>query len=77
MLLGEDHGQKMVGILLAGAMIFILGIVDDLHVLRPWFKLLGQIAAALVLVFFGMRTFFTCTMCFLLPLLPCSGSCLL
>lgn len=55
MLLGEDHGQKMVGILLAGAMIFILGIVDDLHVLRPWFKLLGQIAAALVLVFFGMR----------------------
>ncbi|NLN91686.1 MAG: undecaprenyl/decaprenyl-phosphate alpha-N-acetylglucosaminyl 1-phosphate transferase [Candidatus Hydrogenedens sp.] len=54
-LLGEDHGKKLVGILLAGVMIFILGIIDDLHVLRPWFKLLGQIASALVLVLFGMR----------------------
>lgn len=54
-LMGEDGGIKLTGILVGGALIFILGIVDDLHVLSPWMKLLGQIAVALVLVFFGLR----------------------
>ena len=53
--LGEDGGVKLAGILLGGALIFALGIVDDLHVLSPWLKLLGQIGVALVLAFFGIR----------------------
>ncbi|NLF58562.1 MAG: undecaprenyl/decaprenyl-phosphate alpha-N-acetylglucosaminyl 1-phosphate transferase [Candidatus Hydrogenedens sp.] len=53
--LGEDGGLKMAGILAGGALIFALGVVDDLHVLSPRMKLLGQIAAGLVLVASGMR----------------------
>ena len=53
--LGEDGGYKMTGILIGGIMIFALGVVDDMHVLRPRMKLLGQIAVALVLVLFGLR----------------------
>ena len=53
--LGEDGGLKMTGILLGGAMIFALGVVDDLHVLRPRMKLLGQIVTAATVVAFGMR----------------------
>jgi len=54
-LVGEDGGLKLSGMLLAGTMIFILGIIDDLHVLTPWMKLAGQIATALVLVLCGLR----------------------
>jgi len=53
--LGEDGGWKMAGILTGGVMIFVLGVIDDLHVLSPKMKLLGQIAVGLVLVGSGMR----------------------
>jgi UDP-GlcNAc:undecaprenyl-phosphate GlcNAc-1-phosphate transferase len=53
--LGEDGGLKMTGILLGGLMIFALGVVDDLHVLTPRLKLLGQIVTAGTVVAFGMR----------------------
>ena len=53
--LGEDGGWKMTGILLGGVMIFLLGVVDDMHVLRPRMKLLGQIVTAATVVAFGMR----------------------
>lgn len=54
-LLGEDGGVKLAGILLAGALIFVLGVIDDLHVLSPWMKLVGQIATVSLLVAFGLR----------------------
>jgi len=54
-LLGEDGGIKLTGILLAGVLIFMLGVIDDLHVLSPWMKLLGQIVIACILVAFGLR----------------------
>lgn len=54
-LLGEDGGIKLFGMLLGGVLIFILGIIDDLHVLTPWMKLFGQIGVALVVVLFGLR----------------------
>lgn len=54
-LLGEDGGIKLTGILLAGALIFMLGVIDDLHVLSPWRKLLGQIVIACILTAFGLR----------------------
>ena len=53
--LGDDGGLKMTGILLGGLMIFALGVVDDLHVLKPRWKLLGQIVSAGTVVAFGMR----------------------
>lgn len=53
--LGSGGGMKLTGILVAGVMIFLLGIIDDLHVLSPWMKLAGQIAVAAVLVAFGLR----------------------
>lgn len=53
--LGENAGAKLTGILAGGALIFLLGVVDDLKALTPEVKLAGQIAAALVLVLSGMR----------------------
>lgn len=58
--LGEDHRIKLTGIFAGGAIIFLLGIVDDIRVLSPWLKLTGQLAAATVLVLSGMHLdFFT------------------
>ena len=54
-LLGEDGGIKLTGILVAGVLIFMLGIIDDLHVLSPWRKLVGQILIACLLAGFGLR----------------------
>ena len=53
--LGSDGGFKLAGILIAGVMVFVLGVIDDLHVLSPWMKLVGQIFIAVVLVSFGLR----------------------
>jgi UDP-GlcNAc:undecaprenyl-phosphate GlcNAc-1-phosphate transferase len=53
--LGADSTVKLTGVLTGGALIFLLGVVDDLKVLTPWLKLVGQIAAAAVLVLSGIR----------------------
>ncbi len=53
--LGEDGGMKLSAIFIAGTLIFLLGIVDDLRVLTPWMKLAGQIGIALILVSFNLR----------------------
>lgn len=47
--------QNVQGILLGGLVILLVGVVDDLRNLRPGVKLLGQVAAAVVLVAFGLR----------------------
>jgi len=46
--------QEVLGILLAGSIVIILGLVDDLGGLGPWTKLLGQLVAVLVLVKSGI-----------------------
>jgi UDP-GlcNAc:undecaprenyl-phosphate GlcNAc-1-phosphate transferase len=53
--LGDDARRKLLGIFAGGAIIFILGVVDDIKALSPEIKLVGQIAAALVLVLSGVR----------------------
>ena len=53
--LGTNAGTKLAGVLTGGFLIFALGIIDDLKVLKPEMKLVGQIAAASVLVLSGMR----------------------
>lgn len=45
-----QYSREVLGILLAGAIVVILGLIDDLGVLSPKIKLLGQFIAAVVLV---------------------------
>jgi UDP-GlcNAc:undecaprenyl-phosphate GlcNAc-1-phosphate transferase len=47
--------RMMAGLLLGSGIIVILGIVDDIKEISPKVKLLGQIAAAVVLVAFGIQ----------------------
>ena len=44
-----------IGILIGSTVIVILGIFDDLYDLSPKIKLIGQIAAAAILVCFGIK----------------------
>jgi UDP-GlcNAc:undecaprenyl-phosphate GlcNAc-1-phosphate transferase len=53
--LGDDATTKLGGVLAGSFLIFLLGVVDDLKALKPEMKLVGQIAAAVVLVLSGMR----------------------
>ncbi len=45
-----EYSREVLGILLAGAIIVILGLIDDLGALSPQVKLLGQFLAACVLI---------------------------
>lgn len=47
--------HEILGLLLGATVILIVGITDDLRQLSPKVKLLGQIAAAMVLVMFNVR----------------------
>lgn len=49
------HNRPLQGILLGGAVIVALGIFDDIFVIRPLWKLLGQIAASGILIWFDVR----------------------
>lgn len=53
-LLFAEINEQVRGVLLGAVIIVIIGIIDDIHPLRAWIKLLGQIAAALVAVFHGV-----------------------
>lgn len=55
--LGTGNGPllKLAGLAVGGTIIFVLGVVDDIHSLGPEKKLVVQIVAALVLVGAGMR----------------------
>jgi len=46
--------QEVLGLLLAGSIVVILGLVDDLGQLGPWTKLAGQLVAVLVLIKSGI-----------------------
>lgn len=52
MLFGK-HGQNMEAILIGSFIILLTGIADDLLRLKPLVKFIGQLLAALVVVFFG------------------------
>jgi UDP-GlcNAc:undecaprenyl-phosphate GlcNAc-1-phosphate transferase len=54
----QPLSRSMWGLLLGSTVILILGIVDDLRDLSPKVKLLGQIAAALLVVPFGIKVEF-------------------
>jgi len=47
--------KEFLGILAGSTFLFAVGIVDDLHPIKPYSKLIAQIAAAIVAIFFGIR----------------------
>jgi UDP-GlcNAc:undecaprenyl-phosphate GlcNAc-1-phosphate transferase len=53
--LGDDSRFKLGGILGGAFLIFLVGVVDDFKALRPWVKLLGQVAAAGILILSDIR----------------------
>jgi UDP-GlcNAc:undecaprenyl-phosphate GlcNAc-1-phosphate transferase len=56
LLFGDRHYvAQMVGILVGATLVSFLGVWDDRRGLRPLLKLLGQIAAALILVVAGVQ----------------------
>jgi UDP-GlcNAc:undecaprenyl-phosphate GlcNAc-1-phosphate transferase len=46
--------QEVLGLLLAGTIVLLLGLIDDLGFLKPWVKFSGQLIAVLVLVKSGI-----------------------
>ena len=55
---GCTYGSSWRALLLGGAFILVVGLVDDLVVLKPWQKLLGQIASGAIVVSMGIRISF-------------------
>jgi len=54
--LGEKPAVlRALGIVLGGTLIFVVGLIDDMHSLRPRIKLAAQIIAAVIIVSFGVR----------------------
>lgn len=55
LLLLVSINKILLGIMLGGTLILFVGILDDLYELSPGLKLLGQLAAATVLIIFGIK----------------------
>ena len=55
LLLTQEITPIIKGLLLGGTLIVLLGIADDVRGISPRLKLFGQIAAALVVVYFGLE----------------------
>jgi len=49
-----EFNQEVLGLLLAGTIVLLLGLIDDLGFLKTWAKLAGQLIAVLVLVKSGI-----------------------
>lgn len=47
--------KEFIGIMIGGVILFITGAVDDLQSIKPYTKLIAQIAAAVVAIFFGIK----------------------
>ena len=50
--LGQD--KQVIGIIIGGTLIAAMGIADDIYPLKPAYKLVVQIAAAIILIAFGV-----------------------
>lgn len=51
----EEYGKKLLGMLLGIIVISITCIIDDIKPIRPIMKLTGQLLAAIIVVYFGVR----------------------
>ncbi|UCG33733.1 MAG: hypothetical protein JSU68_03680, partial [Phycisphaerales bacterium] len=52
--LGALKGRQLIGIMLAGAAIMVIGLMDDLRFMSPKVKLTGIVLVALLLIVFGL-----------------------
>src|SRR3989442_13412573 len=50
-----EFRQEVLGLVLAGTLMVMLGLIDDFGVLEPWPKLIGQLIAVFVLIRSGIR----------------------
>jgi UDP-GlcNAc:undecaprenyl-phosphate GlcNAc-1-phosphate transferase len=50
-----EFRQEVLGLVLAGTLMVMLGLIDDFGVLKPWPKLIGQLIAVFVLIRSGIR----------------------
>lgn len=53
--LGQGSFKKILGVSIGGAIIFLLGLIDDIFVLKAWTKLLGQVLSASLVVLCGIK----------------------
>ena len=51
----ENYRMKLLGLLLGIIVLGIFAFLDDIKTLKPWQKLIGQVLAALIVYFFGIR----------------------
>ena len=51
----ENYKMKLLGFLLGIIVLSIFAYADDVKTLKPWQKLIGQVLAALIVYFFGIR----------------------
>lgn len=50
--------RPILGILLGGSIVLLLGLLDDVYRLKPWFKFLVQLLGAGVAIYFGVEISF-------------------
>jgi len=50
-----EFRQDVLGLMLAGTLMVMVGLIDDFGVLKPWPKLIGQLIAVFVLIRSGIR----------------------
>ena len=50
-----EFRQDVLGLVLAGTLMVMVGLIDDFGVLKPWPKLIGQLIAVFVLIRSGIR----------------------
>lgn len=55
LVLTPEVDREVLGILLGGAVMVVMGVLDDRINLRPYQKLLAQVAATLLLIYFGVQ----------------------
>lgn len=54
LLIGGQDGVVKSALIIGGFVITLVGVIDDLYVLRPWQKALGQLLSAIVVVYLGV-----------------------
>lgn len=56
-----EEFASLLGLILGGFIIMIVGIIDDIYNIRPIYKLIGQIGAAIIFVLFGSQVIYLST----------------
>ena len=55
LLFSTSLASSIVGVLLAGTLVALVGLIDDRYALPPWAKMLGQIIGVVILILYGIH----------------------